>query len=268
MGFVTDAAGASAKISEWLRAQLRGANRTEYVLGLSGGIDSALAAYLAVEAVGKNALHCILLPYHTSSPDSLADAHLVIKTLGVRHRVVEIGPMADAFEKQVTDLSSVRRGNLCARLRMVTLFDQSHASGLVLGTSNKTETLLGYGTLYGDAAWSVNPLGDLYKTDVRLLSKHLGLPESIQSKIPTADLWTGQTDEGELGHLYDDIDKLLVKIIDEKKSRRQILDEGTDPKFLERIVSLIRGSAFKRKSAPIAWLKHPFTSTHIEDPSW
>jgi NAD+ synthase len=268
MGFVTDAAGATAKISEWLRTQLREANRSEYVLGLSGGIDSALAAYLAVEAAGKNALLCVLLPYHTSSPDSLADAHLVIKTLGVRHRVVEIGPMADDFEKQVSDLSAVRRGNLCARLRMVTLFDQSHASGLVLGTSNKTETLLGYGTLHGDAAWSVNPLGDLYKTDVRLLSKHLGLPDSIQKKIPTADLWQGQTDEGELGHLYDDIDKLLIKIVDEKKSRRRMLDEGIDPKFLDRVVSLIRGSAFKRRTAPIAWLKHPYSSSHVEDASW
>ena len=169
-------------------------------------------------------------------------------------RTVDITPMADAFEAQLAGLSPLRRGNLCARLRMVTLFDQSHARGLVLGTSNKTETLLGYGTLYGDAAWSLNPLGDLYKTDVRLLSKYVGVPESIQVKHPTADLWHGQTDEGELGHSYAEIDALLVKLIDERRPRAEILAGGTDPVLLERVVALIRGSSFKRRPAPVAWL--------------
>jgi len=268
MGFVANAAAAADQICAWLAARLRETGREEYVLGLSGGIDSALAAYLAVRAVGKERLLCVLMPYRTSSRESLSDAELVVKELGVRKHVVEISGMAEAFEKQVGELSPIRRGNLCARLRMVTVFDQSHTHGLVLGTSNKTETLLGYGTLFGDAAWSLNPLGDLYKTDVRLLSRHLGVPDSIQKKTPTADLWHGQTDEGELGFSYDEIDRLLVKLIDEKKSRREILADGTDPQFLERVVHLIRSSAFKRAAAPIAWLGTPYSAAPIEVPSW
>jgi NAD+ synthase len=268
MAFVKDAAQAAAQICAWLQAQLKQTGREEYVLGLSGGLDSALAAYLACEAVGRDALLAVLLPYRTSSPQSLADARQVVTTLKLRHRVVHISGMVEAFEAQVTNLNSVRRGNLCARLRMATLFDQAHARGLVLGTSNKTETLLGYGTLFGDAAWSLNPLGDLYKTDVRLLSRHMGVPPSIIEKTPTADLWAGQTDEGELGFSYADLDGVLVKMIDERKSRREILADGVDPKLLDRVVGLIRGSAFKRRAAPVAWLSPPYSTAHVEDSAW
>lgn len=268
MPFVTDAAQAVQTIIRWLQDRLRETGREEYLLGLSGGIDSALAAYLAVQAVGPRAVRVIYLPYRTSSPESLADAERVVHAVGLDMHTVNITAMADAFEAEVGELSPVRRGNLCARLRMITLFDQSHARGLVLGTSNKTETLLGYGTLYGDAAWSLNPLGDLYKSDVRLLSRFLNLPETVQNKIPTADLWHGQTDEDELGHSYGDIDRLLVQLVDERRSRRELLDEGIEPAFLDRIVSLIRGSAFKRRPAPVAWLAPPFSAAHIEDPAW
>jgi NAD+ synthase len=268
MAFVNDAAQATAQICAWLQAQLKQTGREEFVLGLSGGLDSALAAYLAHEAVGRDALLCVLLPYRTSSAHSLDDAKHVIERLGVRHRTVEISGMVEAFEAQVTNLNAVRRGNLCARLRMMTLFDQAHARGLVLGTSNKTETLLGYGTLYGDAAWSLNPLGDLYKTDVRLLARHAGVPASIIEKIPSAELWEGQTDEGELGFSYADLDRVLVKMIDEHKSRREILTDGVDPKLLDRVAALIRGSAFKRRAAPVAWLAPPYSTAHIEDPAW
>jgi NAD+ synthase len=268
MPFVTDPQQAIRQIAAWLRQRLRTANRSEFVLGLSGGVDSALAAYLAVEAVGRDALLCVLLPYKTSSRESLDHAQEVIAALKVRSRTIDISGMADAFEQQVSDLSPVRRGNLCARLRMISLFDQSHGDGLVLGTSNKTETLLGYGTLFGDAAWSLNPLGDLYKSDVRLLSQHLKVPASIREKIPTADLWHGQTDEGELGFSYEEIDKLLVKLIDERKSRAALLAQGTNPALLDRVVALIRGSAFKRQSAPIAWLGDAYNATHVEDPRW
>jgi len=268
MPFLTNPERACETICAWLARALHDAGRREYVLGLSGGLDSALAAYLAVKAVGRERLLCLLLPYKTSSRESLADAELVVNALGVRSQLIQISDMADAYEAQAGTLPAVRRGNLCARLRMIALFDHSHASGLVLGTSNKTETLLGYGTLHGDAAWSVNPLGDLYKTDVRLLSDYLNVPESIRQKIPTADLWEGQTDEGELGFSYDELDRMLVKLIDEKKSRRDLLDAGENPRLIERVVSLIRGSAFKRKSAPIAWLAPPYSTAHIEDPSW
>jgi NAD+ synthase len=268
MPFVTDVAHATSQICAWLRARLEETGRQEYVLGLSGGLDSALAAHLACEAVGREGLLAVLLPYRTSSPQSLADAQRVIQTLGLRHRTVEISGMVETFERQVSDLSPVRRGNLCARLRMVTLFDQSHARGLVLGTSNKTETLLGYGTLYGDAAWSLNPLGDLYKTDVRRIAVHVGVPGFILDKTPTADLWEGQTDEGELGFSYEELDRVLVEMIDEKKSRAEMLAEGVDAKLLELVAALIRGSAFKRKLPPIAWLSPPYSTSHIEDGSW
>lgn len=268
MGFITNAAAAVETLTDWLAARLEASGREEYVLGLSGGIDSALAALLAVRAVGRDRLLCVLMPYKTSAVDSLADARALAEQLGVRHQIVDITPLAEAYERQITDVTPLRRGNLCARLRMLTLFDQSHACGLVLGTSNKTEILLGYGTLFGDAAWSVNPLGDLYKTDVRLLSQYLDAPAAIQRKIPTADLWRGQTDEADLGYSYADIDALLVKLIDEKKSRAELLAAGVDPQFLERIVSLIRGSAFKRAPALVAWLKLPYSTAQIEDPRW
>ena len=268
MPFVTNAADDSAKLVDWLRRMLRDTGREEYVLGLSGGIDSALVAYLAVEAVGAAAVDCVYLPYRSSSPESLADANKVVQALGLKLRTIDITPMADAFETQLSGLSPLRRGNLCARLRMITLFDLSHARGLVMGTSNKTETLLGYGTLYGDAAWSLNPLGDLYKTDVRLLSQYVGVPESIRTKQPTADLWHGQTDEGDLGHSYAEIDALLVQLIDERRSRAEILAAGADPVLLERVVGLIRGSSFKRRPAPTAWLGLPYSASHVEDPAW
>jgi len=268
MALISDPERAAARISSWLRDQLRVTGRREFVLGLSGGIDSALALYLAVEAVGAESVLCVLMPYRTSSPDSLAHAEELIAAFGTRRALVDVTAMADAFEAQVKDVTPLRRGNLCARLRMLTLFDFAHAHGLVLGTSNKTETMLGYGTIFGDAAWSLNPLGDLYKTDVRLLARHLGVPDSICEKTPTADLWHGQTDEGELGFSYDEIDRLLVLLVDEKKSRRELLESGVNPKLLDRMVSLIRASSFKRRLAPIAWLGEPYSLAHVEDPSW
>jgi NAD+ synthase len=268
MGFIADPEQASSQIRAWLQAQLSQSGCEQFVLGLSGGLDSALVACLACQAVGKDAVFCVLLPYRTSSPQSLADAMLVIEKLGVRYRTINISGMVEAFERQVSDLTSLRRGNLCARLRMLSLFDQAHPRGLVLGTSNKTETLLGYGTIYGDAAWSLNPLGDLYKTDVRLIARHVGVPAPIIAKIPTADLWDGQTDEGELGFPYEDLDSALVKLIDEKKSYREVLAEGMDPQLLDRVVSLIRRSAFKRRVPAVAWLSPPYSTAHIEDPSW
>ena len=268
MGFVTDPAAATKQITGWIRERLQSTGRSQLVLGMSGGIDSALAAHLAVEAVGPQALLCVLMPNKTSHPDSLRHAREVIADLKTNSRELPITAMAEAFEQNVTDLSPLRRGNLCARLRMLTLFDQAHANGLVLGTSNKTESLLGYGTLYGDAAWSLNPLGDLYKTDVWALSKYLGIHPEVIAKAPTADLWEGQTDESELGHTYAEMDKLLVLLVDEKKSRAELLRSGIDAKFLDRIVGLIRAFSFKRKLPPVAWLNPPYSTDHLEVQSW
>jgi NAD+ synthase len=264
MAFITDPAAVSRQISDWIRDTLRSTDRFELVLGLSGGIDSALAAYLAVGAIGPERVICIKLPNHTSSTESITDADKVADALGLKTRQVEISPMAKAFEGQITDLDLVRRGNLCARLRMIVLFDQSHANGLVLGTSNKTEALLGYGTIHGDAAWSMNPLADLYKTDVRLLSRYLGIPQEIIDKTPTADLWPGQTDEHELGFSYSAIDKALVALVDEKKTRDQAIAAGEDVALVDRVLELIRRFKFKRQPAYRCWLNEPYSTVHLE----
>ena len=181
----------------FLRDEVRRAGLSKLVLGLSGGIDSALAAFLAVRAVGAENLVAVAIPAETSHPESLADAQLCARAGGFALDVVEIGAAAAAILQQVGGTTRTRTGNVLARLRMIVLYDRSAAlPGLVLGTSNKTELLLGYGTLFGDMASALNPLGDLYKCQVRTLARHLGVPERIVSKAPSADLWTGQTDEG------------------------------------------------------------------------
>jgi len=173
------------------------------VVGLSGGIDSSLSCYLAVKALGAANVLGVRMPYKTSSPDSMTDAQLMIAMLGIPSRTIEITPMADPLIALDPQMSAIRKGNIMARIRMVVLYDQSaDFKGLVVGTGNKTEYLLGYTTLYGDSACAFNPLGDLYKTQVRQLAASFDFPQSIQSKAPSADLWKGQTDEGELGFTY------------------------------------------------------------------
>ncbi len=181
------------------------------VINLSGGIDSALSCFLAAEALGPENVLAIRMPYRTSSPDSLDDAQKVIDATGVQSITVEITEMVDPLFAQFPDMDNLRKGNIMARERMIVLYDQSVAfRGLVVGTGNKTEILLGYTTLYGDSANALNPIGDLYKTQVRQLSRAMGVPQSILDKAPSADLWTGQTDEGELGFTYAEVDQLLL----------------------------------------------------------
>src|SRR5438105_245349 len=198
----------------FLRDEVRRTGLTKAVIGLSGGVDSALSTYLAVRALGKENVHVLLMPYRTSSPESLSDAMAAVTDLGISHEVFDISPTADAFfqetEKAGGGMDQLRRGNVMARLRMIALYDRSQTLGaLVIGTSNKTESLLGYTTLFGDNASAINPLGDLYKTQVWQLSKHIGVPDAIVSKAPSADLWPGQTDETELGVTYSKVDELL-----------------------------------------------------------
>lgn len=252
-----------AKICEsFIQDELGKAGFTHVVVGLSGGIDSAVSCYLAARALGPQNVWAIMLPYQTSSPESLADAQQVVDQLEVHHEVIEITSMVDGYFSAQTPASILRRGNAMARARMIVLFDKSmEHSALVLGTSNKTELLLGYGTLFGDMASAINPIGDLYKTDIFQLASHLGVPESIIQKKPTADLWAGQSDEAELGFTYAEVDELLHELIDNRVSQETLIERGFKETFLHTVVRKIQNSQFKRRG-PVICKMSPRTVTH------
>lgn len=223
------------------------------VLGLSGGIDSALVCHLAAEALGPENVHAICMPYKTSNPESEAHARLVAQASGVNFSVIPITPMVDAYFEQFPDADNMRRGNKMARERMTILFDHSALYGaLVLGTSNKTELLLGYGTLYGDMASALNPIGDLYKTHIWQLSEEVGVPRPVIEKKPSADLWAGQTDEEELGFTYREVDELLYRMVDLRATPEELAAGGFAPEFVARIYSKVQNSHFKRRLPVIA----------------
>ncbi|HMN59253.1 MAG TPA: NAD+ synthase [Anaerolinea sp.] len=227
------------------------------VINLSGGIDSALSCFLAAEALGPQNVLAIRLPYRASSPDSLAHAQQVIEATGVQSITTEITEMVDPLFEKFPEMDAVRKGNVMARTRMIVLYDQSVAfNGLAVGTSNKTEILLGYSTLFGDSACALNPIGDLYKTQVRQLSQAVGVPEAIITKPPSADLWAGQTDEGELGYTYAEVDKLLYLLVDERYTPEECIEAGFPETFVRRVVERMRRNQFKRVMPPIAKLSH------------
>jgi NAD+ synthase len=217
------------------------------VLGLSGGIDSALSAYLIAEALGPENVLAVRMPYKTSSQGSLDDAQAVIDALGIQSDTIEITPMVDPLLARFPEATPLRKGNIMARMRMVALYDQSSAfGGLVIGTSNKTETLLGYTTIFGDNAAAVQPIADLYKTQVRQLSRALGMPQSVIDKAPSADLWIGQTDEDELGYTYELADQLLYLLVDERYTVDEVVAEGFERVFVEKIWRQVRLNHYKR----------------------
>ncbi len=238
---------------EFIRNETRKFGFESLVLGLSGGIDSALAAYLGAEALGAEHVFAVMMPYASSSPESLADAQRVIADLGLPHTVVEITPMVDPLFARFPDISAGRKGNVMARQRMIILFDQSLARGaLVLGTSNKTEMLLGYTTWYGDSAASIQPIGDLYKTQVQALSRAVGVPAAILEKQPSADLWPGQTDESELGISYAEVDPVLYLLVDERMPAWRIVELGFSRMLVDRVTRLVRNMQYKRMMPVIA----------------
>ena len=240
-------------LTRFIHSEITRTGYTRAVLGLSGGIDSALVAYLAVQALGAENVLCVRMPYKSSSQDSLDHAQLVIDDLGMPSLTLPITAMADGLINQLPEMSNLRKGNIMARCRMITLYDQSEAfKGLVLGTGNKTEILLGYSTLFGDSACALNPIGDLYKAQVRQLSRAVGVPAPIIDKAPSADLWQGQTDEQELGFTYEDADKLLYHIVDLRYSPAECVEAGFDPKFVELVGNRIRRNHYKRTMPPIA----------------
>jgi NAD+ synthase len=242
-------------IGEFIRGQLRQAGFERLVLGLSGGIDSALVAFLVAEAIGADRLLAVMLPYRTSAAASRGDAEAVIERLGCASALVDISPMVDGYFGDDPDVSPVRRGNLAARMRMSVLYDRSVTfGGLVVGTGNKTESLIGYTTLFGDAACAFNPIGDLYKTQVRQLAIAVGVPDAIIRKAPSADLWPGQTDEGEAGFTYHDLDRLLYWMIDRRRAPDELAAMGFAPAAVERVGRMVAAAEFKRQVPPIAKL--------------
>ena len=242
---------------EFIRDETHHAGFRKGIVGLSGGVDSAVTAFLTTEALGKENVVALLLPYSSSSPSSLTDARLVASGLSIQSETVDISPMVDAYLGPRKDVGSVRAGNVMARERMIVLYDvSSREQGLVIGTSNKTELLLGYGTLFGDMACAINPLGDLYKSQVWQLARELRVPQQIIEKTPSADLWKGQTDEGELGFTYANVDQLLYLMVDERRTDEQLRAAGFDDAFITRVRSLIMKSQFKRRPPVIAKVSH------------
>lgn len=225
------------------------------VVNLSGGVDSSLAALLGVRALGPANVRGLILPYRSSASESRSDAEALAKQLGLAPVVIDISPQIDVYFDQVPDADRARRGNKMARERMSIAYDQSLAwNALVLGTSNKTELLLGYGTIFGDLASALNPLGDLYKTQVWQLARALGIPESIVRKAPSADLWEGQTDEADLGFQYAQVDHLLYYLVDRRYSVAELEAAGFDRAFIRVVVDKVQRSQFKRRLPLIAKL--------------
>lgn len=240
-------------LTGFIEDETRRAGMKRVVVGLSGGIDSALAASLARRALGKDGVVAVLMPYSKSDPSSVKDAVALARRLGIRTERFDITRMVDAYFSGLPRASRLRRGNKMARERMSILYDRSVVhDALVLGTSNKTELLLGYGTIHGDMASSINPIGDLYKTQVRQMARHMKLPASITRKAPSADLWPDQTDESEIGYSYETVDQLLHLLVDERYGVDDALAAGWPRSMLNRITRMIVRSQFKRRLPLIA----------------
>ena len=233
---------------DFIRETMEKKGFEKVVLGLSGGADSTLGAFLAVEALGPENVTGIRMPYKSSSPESLEHAALAADKLKIDTMTIEITPMVDAYFVRFPDANQVRRGNKMARERMSILYDQAHKSNaLVLGTSNKTEVMLGYGTIFGDAASAFNPLGAIYKTEVWMMGELLGIPEVIVEKEPSADLWKGQTDEDELGIDYLTADRILYNMIENGSADKDIEALGIPAEKIVAVHELIDASGFKRR---------------------
>ncbi|KLE02583.1 NAD+ synthase [Aliarcobacter butzleri] len=237
----------------FLKDEVSKAGFEKVTVGLSGGLDSAVVAILCKEAFGKN-LNCVLMPSQFSSQSSIEHAIEVCEKFDIKYDIVSIEPMVSAFLKNM-DNDKLRIGNFSARMRMSVLYDISFKEkSLVVGTSNKSELLLGYGTIFGDIACAINPIGEIYKSDEFEFAKLLGVPESILTKAPSADLWEGQSDEDELGHTYKEIDDLLKLMVDDKKSKDELLKLGFEASFIDKINNRMKANAFKGKLPTIAKL--------------
>ena len=240
-------------LTGFIKSEVTRVGYSRAIINLSGGLDSALSCALAVKALGAENVFALRLPYRTSSPDSLTHAQLMIDQFKIQSETIDITEMVDPLIRRDSNIKNVRKGNIMARARMIVLYDQSEVfKALPIGTSNKTEILLGYSTQWGDAASAINPIGDLYNTQVRQLSRALNIPAPIIDKAPSADLWEGQTDEGELGFTYEEVDKLLYLLVDQRYSPQEAMEVGFDEKFVAAVTARVRRNQFKRMQPPIA----------------
>ncbi len=239
----------------FLRSEIQRAGFSRAVIGLSGGIDSTVVTYLIARALGPANVLAVTMPYKTSSDATKSDAQVVIEALGIATIDASITDQVDAYFARFPGAARMRLANKCARERMTILYDQSAAwNGLVIGTSNKSELLLGYGTQFGDMASAINPIGDLYKTQLYPLARHLGVPDSILTKVPTGDLWVGQTDEGELGFTYADVDRLLYWLVDCRWQPEELVAAGFASEFVRQVMERVRRNHYKRRMPVIAKL--------------
>lgn len=239
----------------FIRSEVRRVGFERVVLGASGGVDSSLVLGLAAKALGAENVIGVAMPYRLSNPQSLADAEAATARFGVPLEVIEITPQVDAYFDRFPDAGDARRGNKMARERMTVLYDMSLAhQSLVLGTSNKTELLLGYGTIFGDMASALNPIGDLYKTQVWQMARHVGVPDEVVSKAPSADLWQGQSDEAELGFTYAAVDQVLFQLVDRRVGPAELAERGFDRAFVDAVLRRVRLNQYKRRPPVIAKL--------------
>ena len=233
---------------EFIRDKTYKAGFKNVVLGLSGGVDSSLVAYLACQALGKKNVFLYFLPYTNSSSIDMEHAKYVACRLDASFEIISIEGIVDAYIQKEIDISKIRKGNVMARARMIVLYDQSAKNNaLVIGTSNKTEVLLGYGTQYGDTACALNPIGDLYKTQVRQLASYIGVSTKIMAKVPSAGLWEGQTDEGELGFSYDEADQILYYLFDERLKKEDVAKKGYNEEVVSEIIERVKNNKFKSR---------------------
>jgi len=254
-------------LTRFIRDETARAGLGRAVVGVSGGVDSAVAVTLAAEALGKDNVLGVLMPYTSSSPASAADATVLLANIGVRSETHPIAPVVDPFVARDGSMNRVRRGNVMARARMMTLFDISARDGaIVVGTSNRTEILLGYGTLFGDTACGLNPVGDLYKTQVWALAAYLGVPDVIIDKPPTADLWEGQTDEEEFGFGYSLADRILFHMVDEEMDVDGVVKLGFDERVVRLVHARMERNRFKSRPVPIARIPRPGSRREAGDP--
>jgi len=254
-GLKIDPALVETVLVRFIRAEIHRTGFHRAVVGLSGGVDSSAVTYLAVRALGAENVLAVTMPYKTSSEATRRDSQRVLEQLGAASVHLSITDQVDAYFAQLSEVTQLRRANKCARERMTILYDQSVAfEGLVIGTSNKSELLLGYGTQFGDMASAINPVGDLYKTQLVALARHLNVPDSILAKPPSGDLWVGQTDEAELGFDYEQVDRLLVAMVDQRLDREALLQAGFEAPFIDRVADIVRRNHYKRRLPVIAKL--------------
>ncbi len=256
------------EIVDFVRLQLKESGKLRLVVGISGGLDSSVTAALSARAAGPENVWGLILPARNTSETSINHANAVVQKFELNSLTIRVDATIEAYFSNFPFADRLRIGNKVARERMSILYDQSLAlDALVVGTSNKTERLLGYGTIYGDLACAFNPIGDLYKNQVRQLARYLGIPEEIIAKSPSAELWKGQTDEGELGLRYDDVDRFFYWRIEKGLSRSQLEEKGFSEEFIREVERRVETSNFKRRLPPVPRIsRQPIEGDiHFED---